>query len=287
MILAPGAPGTVWTVRVQDRIAPVLARAQRGDTVRVLGRHVEQVDLPAGLSLVGLKDASIEAPQGPVVRILGPGTRIQGLSLAVTSHTPDPRHGVVELQSKGTAVVSVCLIRGGAIGISLSDTATATLSACVLVGQTQIGIDLQGHSQAHALDCLVRPARAAGSGGMAPEFGVAVADSARAQLLRVEIDHAKGFGIQFSGAASGSAQVCSVHWGLGAGIAVWDESSPTLQGNTSSDNRGPGIAYFDNSGGLAEDNQCRHDAFQGIVVHGHATPTLCDNELHQNGLSGI
>jgi parallel beta-helix repeat protein len=70
------------------------------------------------------------------------------------------------------------------------------------------------------------------------------------------------------------------------GIALQNESRPTLISNVLVGNSGDGIAYFDHSGGIARANTLDQNS-NGIVVSGDAQPILEDNIIRGSGQYGL
>jgi parallel beta-helix repeat protein len=117
-----------------------------------------------------------------------------------------------------------------------------------------------------------------------------------------------GVGLRLEGDTTGSVQDCEVVENT-VGIALADNTAPTLEGNVVTDNEGFGIAYWGRSGGVArgndcswngsgigvgsraepllEENTCTNNTYDGIWYYGYAGGTASRNECSENGYDGI
>jgi parallel beta-helix repeat protein len=117
-----------------------------------------------------------------------------------------------------------------------------------------------------------------------------------------------GVGLRLEGDTTGSVQDCEVVENM-VGIALADNSEPTLEGNAVTDNEGFGIAYWDRTGGVArgndcswngsgigvgsraepllEENTCTNNTYDGIWYYGYGGGTASRNECSENGYDGI
>ncbi len=64
-------------------------------------------------------------------------------------------------------------------------------------------------------------------------------------------------------------------------MSLNDQSQPTIEGNTITDNSAAGLSYFDQSGGSAQGNTISGNKW-GIYVEAGANPTLGANAVSNN-----
>ncbi len=95
-----------------------------------------------------------------------------------------------------------------------------------------------------------------------------------------------GAGLLFTGMAAGSVRSCRLE-ANGAGIAIQDRASVTLDDNVCRENSGHGIRYSGRATGTARSNTCVANGYDGISVQDAALPLLEGNICQDNGWSGV
>lgn len=270
--------GTIWPVNPGQRIGPFLEHARAGDTVHVEGVHDENLRVPAGVTLEGGPGAAIESSRVPVVRVIGPGVEVSGLLLA-TSAGASARVGLLDVP-RGDATVIGCTLQGGAIGLSVEGSASATVAACQMIGQSLAGALIGGHSTVEIANTRFQPSVTQRENQDGPAYGIEATGASVATIVGDRVVGTTLAAIAFSEGASGSAKGAYLKDGMD-GIDVSGHSSPTLSGNTALGNLGDGIAYADQAAGIAQGNTCERDRW-GIVIPASAHPTLEGNACKGN-----
>jgi parallel beta-helix repeat protein len=95
-----------------------------------------------------------------------------------------------------------------------------------------------------------------------------------------------GARLDLSGQVTGRVSSCSVHGNM-YGIAVRENSQPTLENNICDNNQESGIAYFDNAAGMMRLNSCNHNKGFGVRLSGQAHPDIYENKCDTNRWGGI
>jgi len=167
---------------------------------------------------------------------------------------------------------------GQTAGLSVIGNTTGTVKNCMFDNNSLAGIFLAGNSN------LTLEENDCSNNGV----GIGFRENASGQALNNTCNNNQltGFYLLSDGEILLKDNECSHNGAEGdasGGIMVRGTTSPTLDGNTCTDNPFTGILYGNTAGGEAIDNECSQNGFAGIYLEAEAAPTLEGNTCNQNG----
>ena len=209
----------------------------------------------------------------------------------------------ITVQHQGSQPASAVLVESGEIQFSNCRLTGATI---IDDGKLSAGLFVLGNTTGSVKNCVAENNLAA---------GILLANDSYLSLEDNTCQQNDGFGIVFKDGAGGLAlnNKCNNNVVAGfflqsigeiliknnecsrngtkedssGGIIVRGTTTPTLEGNTCSDNPAFGIVYREEAGGVARNNDLSRNGLESILLEGKAAPEIEGNICSQNGLAGI
>jgi parallel beta-helix repeat protein len=207
--------------------------------------------------------------------------KLEDITVKYEGTTP----GNVVVVDRGKIDFSNCRLTGAVestegqtAGLFVTGNTTGVVRNCIIDNNSLAGIFLAGESnlRLEENDCS--------NNGV----GIGFRENAGGQALNNTCNNNQltGFYLLSDGEITLKDNECSRNGTEGdasGGIMVRGTTSPTLDGNTCTDNPFTGILYGDTSGGEAVNNKCSQNGFSGIFLEAEAAPVLEGNTCNQNG----
>jgi parallel beta-helix repeat protein len=255
-------PKTITVPSDETTISAAMARAKKGDTIKVrAGTYEDHIIFKEGVKLAGDNCKSVtvrcEATKAALSIIACQSGSISGITFEHTGSAADPSSSsVMDIANSYVEVFDCRIQKGGGFGIVIRKGASPVIHDCLIEHNTW--------------------------------SGVIVDDSGTNPRLKSNQCRDNGqSGVYFLRGSGGLMEKnqCESN-DTGISIAN-DGTNVSLRSNKCSRNRYTGIRFYAGSGGLAEENRCESNR-TGIAVDGSGTkPALLSNHCRGNTEFGI
>lgn len=271
-------------------ISEAIQVAQDGDRILVRpGRYVESITIEKSLEIIGdgkLGEINIECDKTPVITFKADHGRIANLTLRqlgggmldiAARHTVDIARGRLELEDCDISSLgqSCVAIHGGAFAFVRRNRIHDSASAAIYISDSGQGIiednDISG----------------------AATSGVSIDRCGDLTVRRNRIHDNKFYGISINHTAACLIEdndICA-HKGKGwpykSGMDIDGGSNPTVRHNRIYDNLWAGVSIYNHAQGLFEDNDIFENGLSGVRISKKGNPTVRRNRIHDQAGAGV